>query len=507
MGLASYSLEQTVNPNLVQNPSFENFVICPNARDQFDSPTYPNNAVSWENPTLASPDLFNACDATNFVGVPNNIQGFQTAHDINGTGYAGVVTFTVDFPFSSDYWREYLETPVNLQQGVKYTISYWAALSSNSGWATRNLGAYLSPTHISKFSGIGVTHNPLPITPDYENNNYLDVLGLWVQQSFEYTPQTTGTYYLIIGDFSGENYRQPTINNSTNGEAYYFIDDVVIKEHPGCCPDNLTISDQTLSGTEIFGANNTITVGPNVTVAPNSNITLVANGEIDFLPGSDISQDVDAFIGECPGNFQTANSPALNIPHNTAIEITPDGDGNADEVCFSITGSPTYTVEVKSLADEVVYVVNNAPVDSDPMCVWNGTCNFGALCNGGGVAAGFYVMTITVTGCDGLPISNSFFVQVSYPNGRLAMTNEGVIDSGSATGLQLYPNPANDKFYLENILPGSIIRLIDESGQIIYEEKLSNSKEEIPATQFARGIYFVEINDGAKITMKKLVLQ
>ena len=79
--LAVRSFSQT---NLVPNPSFEDTVTCPNNRGQI---TY---ATSWLNPTIASPDYMNACNAGQ-VGVPSNYLGTQNAH--TGNAYALIVTY------------------------------------------------------------------------------------------------------------------------------------------------------------------------------------------------------------------------------------------------------------------------------------------------------------------------------------------------------------------------------------------------------------------------------
>jgi hypothetical protein len=59
--------------NLVPNPSFEEYSICPDGTSQIDRATH------WM-PFRHTPDYHNACDESEIVGVPNSIaaDGAQT---------------------------------------------------------------------------------------------------------------------------------------------------------------------------------------------------------------------------------------------------------------------------------------------------------------------------------------------------------------------------------------------------------------------------------------------
>ena len=71
--------------NLVPNPSFEDYLECPDSRYDVDL------AFPWTSYGL-SPDYFNACDETNVVGVPySSIYGYQYPyHGIGQTGFIAI---------------------------------------------------------------------------------------------------------------------------------------------------------------------------------------------------------------------------------------------------------------------------------------------------------------------------------------------------------------------------------------------------------------------------------
>jgi hypothetical protein len=68
--------------NLVPNPSFEDYSLCPNQLNQFEY------VVEWTKCTYST-DYFNACDSTNVASVPLNNVGYQEAS--YGIAYSGLI--------------------------------------------------------------------------------------------------------------------------------------------------------------------------------------------------------------------------------------------------------------------------------------------------------------------------------------------------------------------------------------------------------------------------------
>jgi len=72
--------------NLVPNPSFEEYVNCPN--DYGESFELRNWFIA-----ISNPDYFHACDGYNDTcGVPINVWGFQ--QPASGDGYIGMITYS-----------------------------------------------------------------------------------------------------------------------------------------------------------------------------------------------------------------------------------------------------------------------------------------------------------------------------------------------------------------------------------------------------------------------------
>ena len=81
--------------NLVFNPSFEEYCLCPNNSSQV------YKARGWSSFGNTS-DYFNSCDPSLAQSVPVNTQGYQWAVD-SGNAYCGIYTRWGGFPVDTSY--------------------------------------------------------------------------------------------------------------------------------------------------------------------------------------------------------------------------------------------------------------------------------------------------------------------------------------------------------------------------------------------------------------------
>ena len=203
--------------NLVTNGDFELYSGCPNNYSQIDSAFY------WTSPTAPSTDYYNACDTTNFVGIPINVSGYQNAH--SGMGYAGIYLY---FNQTNNY-REYLEVPLSttLIANSTYHFKMYANLANTCYFTSDNLGVYFSDS---------LVHLPNINTPLLQfttpiiniPGNYFDTLN-WTLISGDYSA-TGGENYLIIGNFNNDANSNLITYNSATGflNSYCYIDDVTL---------------------------------------------------------------------------------------------------------------------------------------------------------------------------------------------------------------------------------------------------------------------------------------
>ena len=124
-------------PNLVYNPSFEEYRECPRKIDALGTLTIVD---AWYQPTAGSADYYNVCGSRD-CGVPKNKLGVQGAH--LGNGFCGIYCSKTDY-------REYLQTELSkpLSAGEMYRVSFYVSLSEYSSGAVATIGALFTADRV-----------------------------------------------------------------------------------------------------------------------------------------------------------------------------------------------------------------------------------------------------------------------------------------------------------------------------------------------------------------------
>ena len=220
--------------NLVPNPSFEEYEMCPYTIG-FQPGSRPTHWRSW----LNSPEYFHACagslqDIDTLVGVPQNGWGYQYAWD--GDAYVGGYMYWVH-----DDFREYIG--VELLEPLEIGSAYSVSLRVNLAWggtydpnmgACNNIGLLFT---MDSNAWEGITGPPFPFrnyAHVYSPDIITDSLG-WTLVSGVFTADSA-YQYLVLGNFFNNALTDTIGLPPWNGEvAYYFIDDVCVSRQKGGC--------------------------------------------------------------------------------------------------------------------------------------------------------------------------------------------------------------------------------------------------------------------------------
>ncbi len=227
--LSFFVCASLVAQNLVVNPSFEKYKVCPSNMSNLDALL---EDVSL--PTSSSGDYFNECGTGDFT-TPANFKGSQTPGD--GLGYAGLYFFALN-----DY-REYLQmnTTKVFREKHPYKISLQVSLAETSTLALKNMSVVLTNKKIRLPNSAALTSSRLDLQEGIEFHE--------VQLKADKSLSETDGWITLTGEFDAKGFEQHILlGNFQNNEgttllnnkktilpgdfSYYYIDNLVVEELP-----------------------------------------------------------------------------------------------------------------------------------------------------------------------------------------------------------------------------------------------------------------------------------
>jgi hypothetical protein len=109
---------------------------------------------------------------------------------------------------------------------------------------------------------------------------------------------------------------------------------------------------------------------------------------------------------------------------------------------------------------------------------------------------------------DGFPdvVANQFLTNASivwYENSLFTGATEQMLNTKT---LKIYPNPVNDRLFIETILPEPyVIEINSLNGQLMYSTKMEGTTHQIDLSSFQKGVYFITIRSKDFVTTKKII--
>lgn len=290
--LVAYSSCISAQVNLVKNGDFEKYITCPYTVDQLriangwtpiDTMTVDLEYMS--NP-LCTAEYLNSCTTTPAISIPDNTYGYQYPHSGNGMVAMGVYENVSGFNIIPEYRRDYIQTKLSkpLTIGKSYCVSFFTVATEISGFAIKDISAYLDNGAIDSTSHCGLPQTQ--VNPQITNvaGPITDTLH-WTKVEGSFI--ATGTErFITIGNFrdttTTTKIRVPY--NGRNGYDFgtcYFIDDVAIVESDLAAdagPDTHVANDSVYIGRpmsdaiwcdwRVLGSSTIIGQGPGINVKP-----------------------------------------------------------------------------------------------------------------------------------------------------------------------------------------------------------------------------------------------
>jgi PKD repeat protein len=218
-----------------------------------------------------------------------------------------------------------------------------------------------------------------------------------------------------------------------------------------------------------------------------------------------------------PGNYPSTTYTYTTNGYYTVCLTTMDSSGCTSVSCQNIYAgsmpcSANFYLYPDSIVPHLYYAVNMAYGAGTLNYYWSwgdGTNSTGAYPSHTFATAGFYTICLTIvdstSGC-----SNTFCDSTYIQKSGNSMVTVNVIPSGSAgisevqadNSFLLYPNPAQNTLYLENINLNAEISIFDFSGKNVINVKGTTS---IDISGLTKGVYCIRLSDKNGFTVKRFV--
>lgn len=248
------------------------------------------------------------------------------------------------------------------------------------------------------------------------------------------------------------------------------------------------------------GGTNTSSQTISVTAAPAAP-TITAGGPTSFCAGGNVVLTSSASSGNAWSTGSTSSSVTASTSGTYTVTQTSGGCASAASNAVTVTVNPLPTVSFASVPSPCVSDASFTLTQGTPA---NGTYS------GTGVTGG-NVFNPATAGTGNVTLTYSY----TDPNGCSASATRLVtvssclsLDELSATGLSLFPNPANSFVTIKSTSAQmNYVTVYDQAGRLVGQSKLEGVTEyNLDLTKFANGVYNVEIvTPSAKPTIRLVV--
>ncbi len=209
-----------------------------------------------------------------------------------------------------------------------------------------------------------------------------------------------------------------------------------------------------------------------------------------FLSADGICNNAENYFTKMTNNINTQAYDSVNF---SFLWLCAGGANSYGEIYYSTDGGLNWTLTSAPLKynNQATWVQKNISL---PAFAHQSTLRFGfRFVNQVATAAsdpGF--------GIDDILITASIFTGVN----NLQITNYD---------LKVFPNPAKDEitiagYTLQNNQP-AVVKIYDVTGNEVYHSIITTTNKKLQTKNFTKGIYFVQLESGAKVSQGKFVKQ
>ncbi len=245
-----------------------------------------------------------------------------------------------------------------------------------------------------------------------------------------------------------------------------------------CAGESITVGVNTYSTSGVYTDILTATNGCDSTVTTNLTVNPAISGSQTIV--------------RCAGESITVGLNTYSIS-GVYTDVLTAANGCDSTVTTNLTVKPSINIATTLSGTTITAIANPASYQ------WI-DCNNSNLIIAGATNQSFvstmngsYAVIVSQNGC-------------SDTSACVSITNTGINGSIQNNELLIYPNPANEKVIIElGNLSGEYLKIMNAIGQVVYDAEIKNTKIEIDLSDFANGIYTIQVQTAKGIVLKKLV--
>ncbi len=351
--------------NLVVNPSFEYYTMCP---DNFEGAKYAFPWTSldtlWAPPDWAHawgiPDYCNVCSV--YPTYPNSsvpLNGYFYHYPRTGAGMMQVNMFCEERLITGgpQQFRDYLQSRLSKQliSGKTYLVTFYVSSEGVSFYSCNNIGAYFDD------GTIDTTHNPgwtqTQYTPQIVETAIINDTAVgdsmtWIRIQDTFTARGTEKF-ITIGQFTDQAHTNffaiKDTSSSLDLPALYLVDDVSVIDCgniPNAGRDTLiTLGDSVFIGSHellipytwyVLGSSTPIDSGGGFWAHPAATTTYVVEQNLCGIKKRDTIKVWVAPVGL--SELHTAVNNVRVYPNPVVNELTIDGAKGLDVAIYDVVG-------------------------------------------------------------------------------------------------------------------------------------------------------------------------
>ncbi|MFH2141256.1 MAG: HYR domain-containing protein, partial [Bacteroidota bacterium] len=283
-------------------------------------------------------------------------------------------------------------------------------------------------------------------------------------------------------------------------------------------PATFPLGITTVTWTVTDGSGNTATATQIVTVTEDQDpivqtqditVYLDASGTVTILP-SDVDNGSSDNCSSVTLSIDINTFDCSNIGNNTVTLVATDLSGNTGTSTAVVNVLDNISPEIICISDTVIEVLSPSNsytvIDNSFDATASDNCSFSlvndfntsATLLGDEIPEGITYVEWTATDLSGNVVTCTVMITVDVVSSISQTVNENI---------SIYPNPARS--IVNIVIPEGDynLSLMDITGKVLYNSKLINKNNSIDVSEYAKGIYLMEVKSGTSSKVFRLVIE